>query len=342
MSYPGFHKYVNRIYLGLICALAVGLPILQLTTKKPSLKTIIIIIVCVIISYIIYWLIVRLNCYGTPNITGISDLNPNSIYIQSPRSNSSTSSSTNGGSSNNVHPTFASYRLGGLTEIFRRYGGNNGIPNVNDDEINGEIEAALRPPPPAYSTALQGAGLPPPYASSNNMEINIHNSEIPQMSETPRRPVPSVPSSSSLRRPVPPIPQQQSSIQSTHSTQSIRSTHSIQSMQSTQYERYTSQDSPSDSHTRRFVPPIPTSSLDSISQQPKRPVPPIPSSPVDNTSPSSSVVNTSQSPKRPVPPIPSSSFDGTSQPTRRATPPVPTSSSSSLPPRLYKSISYEK
>ncbi|CAB4424420.1 unnamed protein product [Rhizophagus irregularis] len=352
MSYPGFHKYVNRIYLGLICVLAVGLPILQLTTKQPSLKNIIIIIVCVIISYIVYWLIVRLNCYGTPNITGISDLNPNSIYIQSPRSNSSTSSSTNGGSSNNnVHPTFASYRLGGLTEIFRRYGGNNGIPNVNDDEINGEIEAALRPPPPAYSTALQGAGLPPPYASSNNIEINIHNSGIPQMSETPRRPVPSVPSSSSLRRPVPPIPQQQSSIQSTHSLQSIRSTHSTQSMQSTQYEHYTSQDSPSDSHTRRFVPPIPTSSLDSISQPSKRPVPPIPSSSVDNTSPSSSVVNTSpsssvvntsQSPKRPVPSIPSSSFDGTYQPTRRATPPVPTSSSSSLPPRLYKSISYEK
>lgn len=283
----------------------------------------------------------RLNCYGTPNtLTGINDLNPNSIYIQSPRSNSSTSSrtSTNGGSNNvyNNHPTFASYRLGGLTEIFRRYGGNNGTPNANDDEINSEIEAALRPPPPAYSTALQGAGLPPPYASSNNIEINIHNSEIPQMSETPRRPVPSVPSSSSLRRPVPPIPQQQ---QSTHSTQSIRSTQSTQSIQSTQYEHFTSQDSPSiisDSHTRRFVPPIPTSSFDSISQPSKRPVPPIPSSSVDNTS---------QPPKRPVPPIPSSSFDGTSQPTRRPTSPVPTSSSSSfssLPPRLHKSISYEK
>jgi hypothetical protein len=55
MSYPGFHKHVNRLYLAVLVILAVGLPILHLTTKQPSLKNIIIIIICVIISYVVYW-----------------------------------------------------------------------------------------------------------------------------------------------------------------------------------------------------------------------------------------------------------------------------------------------
>ncbi|RIA99560.1 hypothetical protein C1645_747123 [Glomus cerebriforme] len=289
--YPGFHKHVNRIYVVIIIALSVGLPLLYLTIKQPSVKNIIAIIVCVIISYVIYWLIVRLNCYGTPNTLTAATLNnnneyPHRIYTQSPpRSDSSTSSRSSTNGVNNHHPTFASYRLGGLTEIFRRFGGNNGTPNASDDEIN-EIEGALRPPPPTYNIALEGAGLPPPYMN-DQIEISTHNSELSQMSETPRRPVPSVPSSSSLRRPVPPIPQQQSSTQSTQYT---------------------------------CDPPSPI---------------------ISDSSPRRSVPSISQPPRRPVPLIPSSSLDNISQLPRRPVPPIPASSSSPLPPRLYKSISYD-
>ncbi|CAI2176305.1 13099_t:CDS:2 [Funneliformis geosporum] len=189
--YPKFHKYVTRVYLVIICLLAISLPISYLIRKQPTLKDIIGVIIGVVMFYVIYWLIVRLNCYG---------------------------------SNTNHHPTFANYRFGGLSDRLRRFGSsqsNNSISTANDEEANYDLEEALSPPPPNYNTALEGAGLPPPYMN-DIIEVNAHNSvnntSSPQMSERfvpPRRPVPSVPSSSSLRRPVPSIPPPSSSSQST-------------------------------------------------------------------------------------------------------------------------------
>jgi len=196
-----------------------------------------------------------------------NNTNTDGIYTQTPRSNNSTTSthsSTNGGT-NNQHPTFDNYRFGGFAEIINRLGSSNSTSTTNDDEISCEIGEVLSPPPPAYNTALEGAGLPPPYMNDQSIEVTIHNSESPQMSERyvpPRRPVPSVPSSSSLRRPVPQVPQQQQQQSSTQSTQ------------------YTSQDPSiiSDSSSRRPVPSIPQSS-----GRPVRPVPSVPTSPSTNS-----------------------------------------------------------
>nr|CAG8498677.1 11640_t:CDS:2 [Entrophospora candida] len=110
-KYPKFHKYVTKGYLLLIGCLGVILPICYGINKQPNLTEILIIIAYVILSYVIYWLIVRLNCYGIPiqkrnNLGG-------SIYSQHGQNNSSSTLSNNNNTI--IYQTFANYRLNGLT-----------------------------------------------------------------------------------------------------------------------------------------------------------------------------------------------------------------------------------
>nr|CAG8525157.1 14247_t:CDS:2 [Entrophospora candida] len=117
-KYPKFHKYVTKGYLLLIGCLGVILPICYGINKQPNLTEILIIIAYVILSYVIYWLIVRLNCYGIPiqkrnNLGG-------SIYSQHGQNNSSSTLSNNNNTI--IYQTFANYRLNGLVERIRIFG----------------------------------------------------------------------------------------------------------------------------------------------------------------------------------------------------------------------------
>ncbi|CAG8628354.1 2179_t:CDS:2 [Funneliformis caledonium] len=232
--YPRFHKYITRVYLVIICLLAISLPISYLIRKQPTVRDIIGIII---------------------------------------------------DSNTNHHPTFAIYRLGGLSDRLRRFGSSQSsysTSTANDDEINYDLEEALRPPPPNYNIALGGAGLPPPYPNDfiegNTQNSESNNTSPPQMSERfvpPRRPVPSIPSSSSLRRPVHLIPSLPPS-----SSQSTSQDGSSPIIVDSPLRRSIPQSS------RRTVPSIPTSSsstttitsLDNKPQQPRRPVPLTPTS----------------------------------------------------------------
>ncbi|CAH1756463.1 4760_t:CDS:2 [Entrophospora sp. SA101] len=117
-KYPKFHKYVTKGYLLLIGCLGVILPICYEINEQPNLTEILIIIAYVILSYVIYWLIVRLNCYGIPiqkrnNLGG-------SIYSQHGQNNSSSTLSNNNNTI--IYQTFANYRLNGLVERIRIFG----------------------------------------------------------------------------------------------------------------------------------------------------------------------------------------------------------------------------
>ncbi|CAG8594277.1 2546_t:CDS:2 [Paraglomus brasilianum] len=176
-KYPRFHRYVNRAYIGLLLILAIVLPLCYLfTDAELSISGIIIIFIAVLMSYAIYWLTVRTNCYGertdqptTPEMVITPTAQHNDSSAQSAHSRGSSNSHV---STNPPYPTFTSYRLGDMRDRLRRWASNNGARS-EDEEVETTATEEVANPPPTYSVALEGAGLPPPYTTGSDTNESV-------------------------------------------------------------------------------------------------------------------------------------------------------------------------
>src|SRR4051812_21505043 len=75
-------------------------------------------------------------------------------------------------STNPPYPTFANYRLGGMRDRLRRWASNSGA-RPEDEEVETPATEEVANPPPTYSVALEGAGLPPPYTTGSDTSESV-------------------------------------------------------------------------------------------------------------------------------------------------------------------------
>ncbi|CAG8509383.1 2550_t:CDS:2 [Acaulospora colombiana] len=182
--YPKFHKYVTRVYIVVaIMIITVMLASSFVDNDEFPKSTIITVAGFLVFAYLVYWAIVRLNCYGPPNSQQHrrgDNNNQGMIYSQGNRSSTSMRSSS---SPHETYQTYASYRFGAFSNRLRSFssfassqqrGNDNGEEesrNDNDtidDQYMRDMEQVLSTPPPTYTKALQDAGSPPPYISKTS------------------------------------------------------------------------------------------------------------------------------------------------------------------------------
>ncbi|CAG8677581.1 11996_t:CDS:2, partial [Acaulospora morrowiae] len=204
--YPGFHKYVTRAYIVVVFMIMMGLLLTSFVDDDISISSVLMIGVFLVFAYVIYWVIVRLNCYGTPLQRRRRGEN-NAVTIYSYGNRSSTSMRTSP-SPRDTYQTFANYRFGAFANRLRsissfassitsqQRNNNNSEEesrndDIADDQYIGDMEQTLTTPPPTYTKTLQDVGLPPPYISktisledrTNNMEVE-NNCDIEHRSES--------------------------------------------------------------------------------------------------------------------------------------------------------------
>ncbi|CAG8538793.1 7549_t:CDS:2 [Ambispora leptoticha] len=167
-AYPPFHKYVTRAYFVLFAVLVIVLPLYHSIKKKPSVNQIIIIYLMVGFSYLIYWLLVRMNCYG-------DRISPPPFSNARPAPQSTTNLSTG---TSNSYPTFANYRFANFRERLRRIASNRSAREDEEDMYHDLRVSVVQVPPPTYGSALSSdEGLPPPY----QLKVNENNENGTQL-----------------------------------------------------------------------------------------------------------------------------------------------------------------